>query len=153
VLRPSATQNNGRILSQTDVVSGETITYSYDSLNRMIQASGTGDPTGNWSQQFGYDGFGNLVQKIGAGAPSNTALSTDQTTNRPNANGGQYDNNGNLTALGTGSFAAAYTYDIENRMTVAVPARGGNQVLYGYDSSNQRIYQGTYNPNTGTYSN
>ena len=119
----------------------------------MIQASGTGDPTGNWSQQFGYDGFGNLVQKIGAGAPSNTALSTDQTTNRPNANGGQYDNNGNLTALGTGSFAAAYTYDIENRMTVAVPARGGNQVLYGYDSSNQRIYQGTYNPNTGTYSN
>ncbi|MBV9266851.1 MAG: glucosaminidase domain-containing protein [Acidobacteriaceae bacterium] len=149
----SATQNNGRILSQTDVISGETITYSYDSLNRLIQANGTGDPTGNWSQQFSYDGFGNLIQKIGAAAPSNTALSTDPTTNRLNANGAQYDNNGNLTALGTGSFAAAYTYDIENRMTVAVPAPGGNQVLYGYDSSNQRIYQGTYNASTQTYSN
>jgi hypothetical protein len=38
----SATQNNGRIQSMNDVISGETVTYQYDSLNRLINASGTG---------------------------------------------------------------------------------------------------------------
>ena len=42
----SATQNNGRIQSVFDAASGETVTYQYDSLNRLIQASGTGDPQG-----------------------------------------------------------------------------------------------------------
>ena len=36
----SATQNNGQIVSQQDVVSGETTSYQYDSLKRMVQASG-----------------------------------------------------------------------------------------------------------------
>ena len=31
----SATQNNGKITSQTDAISGETATYQYDSLNRL----------------------------------------------------------------------------------------------------------------------
>jgi hypothetical protein len=31
---------NRRIQSATDVASGETITYQYDSLNRLIQAGG-----------------------------------------------------------------------------------------------------------------
>ena len=48
----SGTQNNGRITSMQDVISGETVTYTYDSLNRLIQASGSGDPSGAWSQQF-----------------------------------------------------------------------------------------------------
>jgi RHS repeat-associated protein len=30
---------------------------------------------------------------------------------------------------------------------------GGNTIWYGYDSANQRVYQGTYNPSTATYSN
>lgn len=29
-----------------DMVSGEPATYIYDSLNRLLQASATGDPTG-----------------------------------------------------------------------------------------------------------
>jgi len=31
----SATQNNGKITSQTDVLSGEQITYTYNTLNRL----------------------------------------------------------------------------------------------------------------------
>ncbi len=57
----SATQNNGRIQSLSDVASGETITYQYDALNRLIQASGAGDPQGAWSQSFTLDGFGALL--------------------------------------------------------------------------------------------
>lgn len=149
----SATQNNGRIGSMTDVVSGESVAYTYDSLNRLTQASGTGDPTGSWSQSFAYDGFGNLVGKTGANAPSNAFLNTDPTTNRLNAGGAAYDGNGNLTAYGTGSSAATYAYDIENRLSTATPLPGGNQVVYAYDNANQRVYQGTYASSTNTYSN
>ncbi len=56
--------NNGKISSQYDAISGETVTYAYDSLNRLLSASGSG-----WNQSFGYDGFGNLVSKTGSNSP------------------------------------------------------------------------------------
>ncbi len=149
----SATQNNGRITSMQDVVSGETVAYTYDSLNRLINAGGTGDPSGAWSQAFTYDGFGNLTQKSGSNAPSNLFLATSPQTNRLTANGAGYDNNGNLTAYGTGSFAVSYSFDNENRLTAAVTAGAAVQTVFGYDQSNQRVYQGTYNIATSTYSN
>jgi len=37
----SATQNNGRILSSADGVTGENVSYTYDSLNRLIAAATT----------------------------------------------------------------------------------------------------------------
>ena len=90
----SATQNNGRIQSQMDVLSGETIAYTYDSLNRLINASGSGDPTGAWSQAFTYDGFGNLTQKSGSNAPSNLFLATNSVyyypAQGPNSNSGAH---------------------------------------------------------------
>ena len=41
----SATQNNGRIVSSADGVTGENVSYTYDSLNRLIAAATT-NPTG-----------------------------------------------------------------------------------------------------------
>jgi YD repeat-containing protein len=90
----SATQNNGRLTSMQDVISGETVAYTYDSLNRLIQATGSGDPSGAWSQQFTYDGFGNLTYKSGANAPTNAFLVTNPATNRLTTGGAAYDNNG-----------------------------------------------------------
>src|SRR5579871_1508659 len=42
--------NNGKISSMTDNLSGETVTYQYDSLNRLISAAGSG-----WGETYGYD--------------------------------------------------------------------------------------------------
>ena len=42
----STTVNNGEIQSQTDMVSGEQISYSYDVLNRLV----SGRPESNWLQ-------------------------------------------------------------------------------------------------------
>jgi RHS repeat-associated protein len=137
----SATQDNGRILSQTDVVSGETITYQYDTLNRLIQANGSGDPSGSWSQGFSYDGFGNLTAKSSSNAPG-LAIAVDPLTNRIQAGGG-YDSNGNLTNYG----GATYVYDIANRIGQANPA-GGASVVYGYDSRNRRIYKANLSGST-----
>ena len=159
----SATQNNGRILSQTDVVSGESVTYAYDTLNRLTGASGVSSGSGgsgssgpapntSWSQAFTYDGFGNSTQKSGSNAPNNMLLTADPTTNRLTGNGAGYDANGNLSANGTGSYAVSYSYDIENRMSAA-GSGGVTQAVFGYDQGNQRVYQGTYNTSTAVYSN
>jgi YD repeat-containing protein len=48
----SSTQNNGKITSENDPVSGETVSYTYDSLNRL--ASATSSDTPGWGQSFGY---------------------------------------------------------------------------------------------------
>ena len=54
--RYSATQNNGQITQQKDWITGEEVTYQYDSLQRLISAVTTGP---EWGQSFSYDGFGN----------------------------------------------------------------------------------------------
>jgi YD repeat-containing protein len=86
---PSGT-NNGKISSQ--VISGETVSYQYDSLNRLIAASSSA----GWNQSYGYDGFGNLLSKTGSSGTPTLSIAVDPTTNR--IVGQAYDSNGNLTA-------------------------------------------------------
>ncbi|MGH9582930.1 MAG: RHS repeat-associated core domain-containing protein, partial [Bryobacteraceae bacterium] len=139
----SGTQDNGQILSQNDLVSGETITYQYDTLQRLIQAGATGDPSGPWSQAFGYDGFGNLSQIAPNNAPA-LSVAVDPATNRLQSFA-SYDTNGNMVAYA----GDGYAYDLQNRMIQASPASGGT-VVYGYDSTNRRIYKAAYS--SGNYS-
>lgn len=40
--------NNGKVSSMYNAVSGETVTYTYDSLNRLATANGSG-----WGEQYG----------------------------------------------------------------------------------------------------
>ncbi len=85
----TAGANNGKIASMTDALSGETVAYQYDSLNRLISAAGSG-----WTQTQSYDGFGNLTGRVGTGAAQSTTMSTpaDAATNR--LSGYSYDANG-----------------------------------------------------------
>jgi len=73
---PAAGSNAGKIVSQTDIISGETVNYLYDSLNRLTSAraatnqlSGyTYDLNGNQiSTGYAYDAENRLVQ-VNAGA-------------------------------------------------------------------------------------
>ncbi len=61
----SATQNNGKITGMTDWVTGEDVTYTYDSLERLASAVTTTNPNvpRKWGQSYGYDGFGNLTDQ------------------------------------------------------------------------------------------
>ena len=121
-----AGSNNGKISSQ--VVSGETITYQYDSLNRLASAAGSG-----WAENYGYDSFGNLVSKTPtAGSPPQLSIAVDPATNR--IVGQFYDANGNQQSL-------TYTYDVENRVV------GAAGVQYAYDSQNKRIWKTTWDAN------
>ena len=139
----SATQNNGQIVSQQDLVSGETIGYQYDSLKRLVQASATGDPSGSWAQNFGYDGFGNLTDKTSTNAPQ-LNVAVDWATNRIQSFAG-YDANGNLT----GYAGDGYSYDLQNHM-IQASVSGAGTAIYGYDTTNHRTYKAGFN--NGTYS-
>jgi RHS repeat-associated protein len=68
-------------------------------------------------------------------------MAVDPTTNRIQTNGAGYDANGNLTAYGTGGFAAVYAYDVENRLGSATVS--GTTYGYGYDGTNRRVFTGT----------
>ncbi|MBL8294295.1 MAG: hypothetical protein JNN08_20790 [Bryobacterales bacterium] len=105
-----ASGNNGRITGTKDLQSLEEITYQYDSLNRLVNATKTG---GGWAETYVYDGFGSLTTK---GASS---WLVDTATNRLHSStGGTYDNNGNLTGLSGG---VSFTHDTANRVTTANP--------------------------------
>jgi RHS repeat-associated protein len=127
---PSGT-NNGKISSQTDSLSGETVTYQYDSLNRLIQAQGSG-----WGQTYTYDGFGNLTNRAGSGTAPSMSTPVNANNNQLSSGAGYfYDANGNL--LSTGNL-----YDVENRLRQAtIP---GGTIQYAYDGSNKRVWQGSF---------
>ena len=126
----SSTQNNGKITSQTDGISGEQVVYAYDSLNRLASAGATNN---SWGQSYAYDGFGNLTtQTVTAGTAPALSVTYNAATNRQS--GESADANGNINSGGY----SGYGYDVENRI-VSVP--GGTQ--YAYAPGNKRVWRGT----------
>lgn len=121
----TAGSNNGKIGSTTDAVSGETVNYQYDSLNRLISASGSG-----WTQTQAYDGFGNLTGRTGTGTAQGTTISTPTNATTNQLTGYSYDANGNLISTG-------YAYDPENRISSV----NAGAVEYFYDAQNKRIWE------------
>src|SRR6516162_5142159 len=86
----TAGANNGQASQMTDVISGEQVTYQYDSLKRLIQAQTV---AAGWGQSFGYDGWGNLLSKTPTAGHTGTgmSLSVDPSTNRVTTAGFAYD--------------------------------------------------------------
>jgi RHS repeat-associated protein len=125
--RYTAGQNNGRITSQKEYVSGEEVTYTYDALQRLIRAETTGP---QWGQAYGYDGFGNLTSKtVTKGSGPTLSVAYNAATNHQI--GGSYDGNGNWTG-------DSQSYDALGRATVLYEVAGG-QMTWQYNPSNKRV--------------
>jgi RHS repeat-associated protein len=127
----SPTQNNGKITSQLDSLTGEQVTYAYDSLNRLISAQAGA----SWGQGFVYDPFGNLTDKnvlAGSAPPLHVVI------NAANNHAGGEDANGNPGGL---------TWDTENRLTsvpeVAPTINVHYSLSYAYDGQNKRMWANT----------
>ncbi len=122
--RPAPT-NNGKIASKYNAVSGETVTYQYDSLNRLASASAGS----TWGEAYTYDGFGNLTTKtVTAGSGPTLSVVVDPNTNHIESQG--YDANGNTTD---------YLYDPENRI-IQLGCQDCDGMQYGYDAQNKRNF-------------
>ena len=131
--------NNGKIQSQTDAISGETVTYTYDSLNRLATAENQTGFSPSWGQSFTYDGFGNLT---GTSVIKGSAPTMAATYDVNNHAGGE-DANGNpgyvpAPAQVTGASAV---YDVENRLGTV--SEGYTLLMnYSYAPGNKRVWRG-----------
>ena len=68
----TAGSDNGKVASA--YIGGETVTYQYDSLNRLISAAGSS----GWGDSYGYDSFGNLLSKtVTAGSAPTLSVSVN----------------------------------------------------------------------------
>jgi RHS repeat-associated protein len=136
--RFSATQNDGKILSQKNWLTGEDVTYQYDELERLIAASTTNSTS--WGLSWSYDGFGNrLAQSVTQGTGPVNSVLVDGNTNRISSSGYTYDANGNMTQMPKGSGSMTLEYDHSNRMTKATHPDGAED--YRYAPDNRRIWR------------
>jgi RHS repeat-associated protein len=125
--------NNGKASSMYNALSGETVTYTYDSLNRMATAAGSG-----WGEAYTFDGFGNLTTKqVTAGSGPSLSVSVNPANNQIQGYGFSYDANGN------GLFNNATAYDVENHVSGVGWNNGAPAVDYCYDAQNKRIFMWT----------
>src|ERR1017187_8782577 len=134
----SGTQNNGRITQSTDgtIAGGETVVYTYDTLNRLTKADTT---SAAWGDAYTYDGFGNLTAKTQTkGTAPSMSASYDAATNHQV--GQTYDANGNPGYNGT------YPYDVENHLLQ--PLTSGTGPQWTYDGAGERGFAKT--PGDGT---
>jgi RHS repeat-associated protein len=124
--------NNGKLSSMYSAVSVETITYTYDSLNRLLTANGSG-----WGGQYTFDSFGNLNAKtVTSGSGPSLSVTTNPANNQMEGlYEASYDANGNLVTEGVGGVG----YDAENRVS-AVYTGGSANLEYGYDAQNRRTF-------------
>jgi RHS repeat-associated protein len=116
----TAGANNGRIASSLDHVTGENVTYTYDSLNRLTAAA-TADSL--WGNAYTYDGWGNLLSKT---VTKGTAP-TYSTTINPANNGGP----------GQEVPSINMDVDVERRIL----ASNGYAPYWSYDPGGKRIFK------------
>ena len=73
--------NNGKVSSMYNATSGETVTYAYDSLNRMATAAGSG-----WGEAYTLDPFGNLTTKqVTSGSGPSLSVTVNPANNQVGA--------------------------------------------------------------------
>jgi RHS repeat-associated protein len=137
----SSTQNNGRIVSSTDNVTSENVSYTYDALNRLSTASAGS----MWGESYTYDGFGNLTSKSVTQSPAPAMSATYYANNQQM--GVSYDGNGNQTW--DSGYVTQYTWNVENRL--ATTQGSGTTTWYSYDDRGRRVMKDA-NSTPGTYS-
>jgi len=115
-----------------NVLSINTETYWYDTLDRLTSSSG---PWGSIS--YTYDAVGNRLTKTEGGTINYEYGACNRLTQAGSATY-SYDANGNLATKNDGTNSWTYSYDYENRLT-QVKKNGQTIAQYVYDSGGQRI--------------
>jgi RHS repeat-associated protein len=128
-------------VSSVDAVTGENVSYTYDSLNRLIAAATSGTTGVQWGDSYSYDGFGNLTSKVVTkGTAPSVYPQVNSNTNQASMIGDNgFDANGNW--LGP-SANQVNTWNVENQLISTGTVDGsGNPYTYTYDPWGKRVLQ------------
>jgi RHS repeat-associated protein len=125
--------NNGRIQKITDNWDGTySATYTYDDYNRLASVSSP-----SHSRSFSYDQWGNLTQTTASGGGETGSYGMSYSTvngaptNRLDHQGYGYDDAGNMTSDGWGT----YTFDGAGRLRTF----GGAGNAWEYDGDGRKV--------------
>ena len=138
---PATPGNNGLISSITDSVEpGRTVSYTYDSLYRLLTAQTSGSSNYPvWGLTEKYDRYGNRHEQdknmntcINVTCPT-PSFSVSTVTNRLIGPPYAYDASGNMTNDGINTLV----YDAENH--VVSSSSGSGSGTYTYDGNGQRV--------------
>jgi RHS repeat-associated protein len=153
------TGNNGKIAAWENVLNGQEVEYTYDSLNRLIQAQTAANPNvTQWGQSFVYDGFDNLLQKnVTAGSAPSLSVTVDSGNHVYTSDGNTvYDASGNPTQMdlnSEGYGTQPLGWDADSRLVSigSVGSCGGHYDQYGYDPQNRRIWNCDWSSDSTTF--
>ncbi len=128
-----------------DGVTGENVSYTYDSLNRLIAASTAGTTGVQWGNSYSYDGFGNLTAKVVTkGTAPSVYPQVNSATNQARV---LYDNGFDPNGNWLGTAAAPNTWNVENQLISNGSVDGsGNLLTYTYDPWGKRVMQFSTSP-------
>jgi RHS repeat-associated protein len=128
----------GNLTALSDYAANESLTFSYDALNRLDLVSGA------YSDNPEYDARGNLSQKkkldgtlLSLSYPTGTAPARPHAALSVGSNTFQYDANGSMTARVVNGVSYTLTYDVQNRLTAI--SGGGLSASYTYNADGARI--------------
>jgi len=118
--------------------------YTYDNLNRLETAVGTG--TNPYNHTYTYDRIGNIKTKPDVGTYSYDYGNRPHAVNSAGGITLGYDDNGNMTSRNGGGRNLGISYNYDNKPTL-ITNYGSNSLLFTYDGNGQRVKK--YNYSTG----
>jgi len=126
--------SSGNIIEIIDNVNTASQTFAYDSVNRLVEASGYQYGT----KYYEYDEIGNILSKDGVqyyygenGAGPHAVTSLD------NGSSFDYDANGNMVSRSQGGELTEYVFDVENRLKRVIK-NSGTIAEFEYDGDGGR---------------
>jgi RHS repeat-associated protein len=132
----------GNITNIYDSLNGITHSYTYDSLDRLLTASGAGNNP--YTQNYQYDRIGNITYKSDVGNYSYYYNDRPHAVRTAGNISLQYDLNGNMTQRAvSGGNTLDLTYNFDNK-TDLIKKNGINHVQFTYDGNGQRVKKYNY---------
>jgi len=140
----TGTSDNGNVQSITDcLTTANTQNFAYDNLNRLTNASTTGQGTvaTNWGENYTIDAWGNLTN-INLKSPwhNSETLNAAAASTANQLPGFGYDAAGNMTSNGTFS----YVYNGENQLRSVTQSTTTTSYVYDGDGKRPIKCTGTY---------
>jgi RHS repeat-associated protein len=127
--------DDGKLLSETDHIAGNAVSYAYDNHGRIVNAESS---DAAWGLDYTYDDFGNRTSQTPTkGQGPSHEVQHDPVTNWMLSDDTSYDANGNIVMLPY----LRMSYDASNRL-IQLDSLSGTE-NYGYDHQNLRIWKRT----------